>query len=158
MNKLFLFLTMISIAALGCNGGSETGGQGGTGGTGGGEPKCTTPQEMIRCDKVLNIAHRGGRRIRPEHTLLAYDKALEDGADILELERSSLAGALVAVEKRQRDPEPKGQGVRSIFLVTLEAHLGIDIGHPGRLLEGELGFPALQLVIPAGQLGAPCQP
>jgi glycerophosphoryl diester phosphodiesterase len=41
---------------------------------------------MLRCDKVLNIAHGGGLLIRPDHTILAYDQALEDGADMLELD------------------------------------------------------------------------
>ena len=89
MNKLFLFLTMISIAAVGCDSSSAD--------TGGGEPKCKTPQEMIRCDKVVNIAHRGGRRIRPEHTLLAYDQALEDGTDILELDVHETSDGMLVV-------------------------------------------------------------
>ncbi len=115
MNELFLSVMMISIAAVGCGSSSGsgaggaggmagTGGQGGMagiggeGGTGGSQPKCTTPQTMLRCDKVLNIAHRGGRRIRPEHTLLAYDQALIDGADILELDvHETLDGVLVVM-------------------------------------------------------------
>ena len=115
MNKLFLVLTLVSIAVAGC-GSSEndgTGGQagaggsggtagvgglGGNGGAGGTGPKCQTPQEMIRCDKVLNIAHRGGRRIRPEHTIVAYDQALLDGADILELDvHETMDGILVVM-------------------------------------------------------------
>ena len=84
MNKLFLVVTILSIAALGCD--SSTSGTGGQGGAGGSEPKCKTPQEMLRCDKVLNIAHGGGLLIRPDHTLLAYDQALKDGADMLELD------------------------------------------------------------------------
>ncbi|MBW2509594.1 MAG: hypothetical protein JRE81_13250, partial [Deltaproteobacteria bacterium] len=88
VNKLFSML-MIGAIAMGCGSSSDgAGGQageggtggiggqagmGGQGGAGGAEPKCQTPQEMLRCDKVLNIAHRGGRRIRPEHTLVAYD-------------------------------------------------------------------------------------
>jgi glycerophosphoryl diester phosphodiesterase len=67
------------------------------GGSAGTTPKCATPQEMIRCDKVLNIAHRGGRRIRPEHTLVAYDKALEDGADILELDVHETSDGMLIV-------------------------------------------------------------
>ena len=87
MNKLFLVLTTLSIAALGCGSSTNgTGGDGGAGGTGGSGPKCQTPQEMLRCDKVLNIAHGGGLLIRPDHTILAYDQALEDGADMLELD------------------------------------------------------------------------
>jgi glycerophosphoryl diester phosphodiesterase len=80
------------------------GGSGGMAGSGGTEPKCTTPQAMLRCDKVLNIAHRGGRRIRPEHTLLAYDQALEDGADILELDVGETSdGALVVMHDDEVD-------------------------------------------------------
>jgi len=87
MNKLFLFLTMFSIAVVGCDSSSGTGR----------EPKCKTPQEMLRCDKVLNIAHRGGRRIRPEHTLLAYDQALADGTDILELDVHETSDGMLVV-------------------------------------------------------------
>ena len=111
MNKLFLVFAM-TLFTIGCssssgdagNGGAGgdggaagIGGAGGEGGTGGAEPKCTTAQEMLRCDKVLNIAHRGGRRIRPEHTLLAYDQALEDGADILELDVSETSDGVIVV-------------------------------------------------------------
>jgi glycerophosphoryl diester phosphodiesterase len=104
MNKLSLILTVVSLAAFGCDSSSSTssgqagaGGEGGEGGTGGSQPKCTTPQEMLRCDKVVNIAHRGGRRIRPEHTLLAYDQALEDGADILELDVHETSDGILVV-------------------------------------------------------------
>ncbi|NNE19658.1 MAG: glycerophosphodiester phosphodiesterase, partial [Myxococcales bacterium] len=100
MSKLFLFLIFISVASLGCESSSTVtgaGGQGGQGGTGGSEPKCATPQEMLRCDKVVNIAHRGGRRIRPEHTLLAYDQALQDGADILELDVHETSDGMLVV-------------------------------------------------------------
>ena len=114
MNRLFLTLAIASLG-VGCSAssGAGTGGEGGSGGVGGvgGEAgaggsggsggstaKCTTPQEMLRCDKVLNIAHRGGRLIRPEHTLLAYDQALEDGADVLELDIGETSdGALVVM-------------------------------------------------------------
>jgi len=116
MNKLFLGLTILSIAALGCGsstsgtggdggaaGAGGQGGQGGQGGAGGASgaggsgPKCQTPQEMLRCDKVLNIAHGGGLLIRPDHTLLAYDTALEDGADMLELDIHETSDLVIVV-------------------------------------------------------------
>ncbi|MGD8318328.1 MAG: hypothetical protein PVH76_11285, partial [Myxococcales bacterium] len=106
MRKLPLILAIIGLAALGCDSSSGgeggaggmggtggtgavggaggvggTGGAGGAGGAGGSALACDTPQKMIRCDKVLNIAHRGGKGIRPEHTIVAYDRALVDGAD-----------------------------------------------------------------------------
>lgn len=114
MDRLFLFLVMAAMS-IGCGTSSSgSGGQGGgmggeagvggAGGGGGSEPKCQTPQEMLRCDKVLNIAHRGGRRIRPEHTLLAYDQALADGADVLELDiNETIDGVLVVMHDRTVD-------------------------------------------------------
>lgn len=106
---LLLVGTMACAMALGCDSGSGedgaggmggaggAGGQAGGGGTGGSTPSCATPQEMIRCDKVLNIAHRGGRRIRPEHTLMAYDQALLDGADVLELDVHETSDGVLVV-------------------------------------------------------------
>jgi glycerophosphoryl diester phosphodiesterase len=35
-------------------------------------------------DKVFVVGHRGASALRPEHTLAAYRKAVEDGADIIE--------------------------------------------------------------------------
>lgn len=47
--------------------------------------------------KVLVIAHRGASALRPEHTLAAYAKAIEDGADAIEPDLvSSKDGLLVA--------------------------------------------------------------
>ncbi len=95
---------------LGSGGAGGTGGAAGTGGAGGsgavagsggmgGVPiTCTTPSEILNCDgAVLNIAHRGGRRIRPEHTLLAYEQALIDGSDILELDLHATSDGVIVV-------------------------------------------------------------
>ena len=65
----------------GAGGVAGQGGQlGGSGGTGGSAQKCDTPSELLRCSTV-NIAHRGGRRIRPEHTIEAYDQAINIDSD-----------------------------------------------------------------------------
>lgn len=94
MNALFLLFTTIALAVTGCSA-ESTGGQGGVGGT---PVSCTTPAEILRCDGVvLNIAHRGGRRIRPEHTLEAYRQALEDGADVLELDLHATSDHVIVV-------------------------------------------------------------
>lgn len=106
MNKLFLLLAGMLVAGAGCGtsgggtagtggtggiggnaGAGGTGAVGGAGGSGGASSKCITPGEILRCDGVvLNIAHRGGRRVWPEHTLLAYREALASGTDVLELD------------------------------------------------------------------------
>lgn len=47
--------------------------------------------------KALVIAHRGASALRPEHTLAAYAKAIEDGADFIEPDLvSTRDGVLVA--------------------------------------------------------------
>jgi glycerophosphoryl diester phosphodiesterase len=110
MNKLFFALTVVSITLSGCGesssggGNAGSGGQAGNGGEGGSGPKCATPQAMLRCDKVLNIAHGGGLLIRPTHTIEAYDQALEDGADMLELDvHQTLDGVIVVMHDATLD-------------------------------------------------------
>ena len=130
MNKLFLFLTIILIAGAGCSSSNDgtagaggtagtggmggAGGSGGQGGTGGAPPDCSTPEALLRCDGVvLNIAHRGGRRIRPEHTLVAYEQALADGADVLELDihaTSDPVPVLVVMHDDMIDRTTNGEG------------------------------------------------
>lgn len=59
---------------------------------------------------VLNIAHRGASKLAPEHSLAAYELALQQGADVLELDlRLTRDGALVVAHDR-----------------TLERTLGVD--------------------------------
>lgn len=42
------------------------------------------PTSLKRPEKPLLIAHRGSSALRPEHTLAAYAKAIQDGADFVE--------------------------------------------------------------------------
>lgn len=96
--------------AAGMNGNGGTGGGGGTAGQP--APNCPTPESVLRCDgAVLNIAHRGGRRIRPEHTLLAYEQALIDGADVLELDLHATSdGVIVVLHDTTIDRTTSGTG------------------------------------------------
>lgn len=61
---------------------------------------CTRSAEPAMSDtsrKVAVIAHRGASALRPEHTLAAYAKAIEDGADAIEPDLvSTQDGFLVA--------------------------------------------------------------
>lgn len=53
---------------------------------------------------VMVIAHRGASALRPEHTLAAYAKAIEDGADAIEPDLvSTHDGHLVARHENQID-------------------------------------------------------
>jgi glycerophosphoryl diester phosphodiesterase len=51
--------------------------------------------------RVLNIAHRGASKLMPEHSGAAYELALAQGADVLELDlRSTLDGVLLVAHDR----------------------------------------------------------
>jgi len=50
---------------------------------------------------ILNIAHRGASKLAPEHSLRAYELALEQGADVLELDlRRTRDGELIVAHDR----------------------------------------------------------
>jgi glycerophosphoryl diester phosphodiesterase len=73
------------------------------------------------------VAHRGASQEVPEHTLAAYRKAIEDGADALECDiRLTADGELVCVHDRRVNRTSNGRGaVASMELADLAA---LDFG------------------------------
>ncbi|MCX4675707.1 glycerophosphodiester phosphodiesterase [Streptomyces sp. NBC_01433] len=73
------------------------------------------------------IAHRGASDDAPEHTLAAYRKAIEDGADALECDvRLTADGELVCVHDRRVNRTSNGRGaVSALELADLAA---LDFG------------------------------
>ncbi len=60
------------------------------------------------------VAHRGSSGIHPEHTLQAFEAALDDGVDALECDvRLTRDGVLVCVHDRKVDRTSDGRGVVS---------------------------------------------
>lgn len=82
--------------------------------------------------RPLVFAHRGSSYDLPEHTLAAYLRALDEGADGLECDvRLTRDGHLVCVHDRRLDRTSNGNGpVSTRTLAELE---GLDFGswHPG---------------------------
>ncbi|MFF5502630.1 glycerophosphodiester phosphodiesterase [Streptomyces roseolus] len=76
---------------------------------------------------VQVVAHRGASEDAPEHTLAAYVKAIEDGADALECDvRLTADGHLVCVHDRRVDRTSNGRGaVSTLELADLSA---LDFG------------------------------
>jgi glycerophosphoryl diester phosphodiesterase len=65
-------------------------------------------------DRIAIVAHRGSSEDAPEHTLAAYQKAIEDGADALECDvRLTADGHLVCVHDRRIDRTSNGRGAVS---------------------------------------------
>ncbi|GAA2777271.1 glycerophosphodiester phosphodiesterase [Streptomyces rameus] len=78
------------------------------------------PQHSIQV-----VAHRGASEDAPEHTLAAYRKAMEDGADALECDvRLTADGHLVCVHDRRVNRTSNGRGAVSALeladLATLD--------------------------------------
>ncbi|WP_241249472.1 glycerophosphodiester phosphodiesterase family protein [Rhodococcus sp. X156] len=73
----------------------------------------------------LVVAHRGASAVRAEHTLQAYELALEHGADALECDvRLTRDGHLVCVHDRRVDRTSTGRGV--VSQMTLEGLAALD--------------------------------
>ena len=77
--------------------------------------------------RPLVIAHRGSSALEPEHTLEAYVRAIEEGADALECDvRLTADSHLVCVHDRHVNRTSNGVGrVSTLELATLE---GLDWG------------------------------
>lgn len=80
-----------------------------------------------RQQHIQVVAHRGASEEAPEHTLAAYRKAIEDGADALECDvRLTADGHLVCVHDRRVNRTSNGRGaVSALELADLAA---LDFG------------------------------
>ncbi|WP_280876125.1 glycerophosphodiester phosphodiesterase [Streptomyces pseudovenezuelae] len=80
-----------------------------------------------RQPRIQVVAHRGASEEAPEHTLAAYKKAIEDGADALECDvRLTADGHLVCVHDRRVNRTSNGRGaVSALELADLAA---LDFG------------------------------
>ncbi|MFF1292958.1 MULTISPECIES: glycerophosphodiester phosphodiesterase [unclassified Streptomyces] len=80
-----------------------------------------------RQQSIQVVAHRGASEEAPEHTLAAYRKAIEDGADALECDvRLTADGHLVCVHDRRVNRTSNGRGaVSALELADLAA---LDFG------------------------------
>ncbi|MFJ2771628.1 glycerophosphodiester phosphodiesterase [Streptomyces sp. NPDC087300] len=82
---------------------------------------------LARQHQIQVVAHRGASEDAPEHTLAAYKKAVEDGADALECDvRLTADGHLVCVHDRRVNRTSNGRGaVSALELAELAA---LDFG------------------------------
>ncbi|MGW0812669.1 glycerophosphodiester phosphodiesterase [Streptomyces viridiviolaceus] len=80
-----------------------------------------------RQHRIQVVAHRGASEEAPEHTLAAYKKAIEEGADALECDvRLTADGHLVCVHDRRVNRTSNGRGaVSALELAELAA---LDFG------------------------------
>jgi glycerophosphoryl diester phosphodiesterase len=76
------------------------------------------------------VAHRGASEVEAEHTLAAYRRAIDDGADGLECDvRLTRDGVLVCVHDRRIDRTSSGRGVVSTLEMADLAELDFGSWH-----------------------------
>ena len=86
------------------------------------------------------VAHRGASADRPEHTLAAYDLALQEGADGVECDvRLTQDGHLVCVHDRRIDRTSSGTGLVSEMTLAQLRKLEYGSWHGSWRPDGSLG-------------------
>ncbi len=86
------------------------------------------PHPYFASGDVLVIAHRGGKGLAPENTLVAFVRSAALGVDVLEMDlRQSSDGALIVLHDRRVDRTTNGQGAAdSLRLAQLKQ---LDAGY-----------------------------
>jgi glycerophosphoryl diester phosphodiesterase len=87
-------------------------------------------------DQPLVMAHRGGRGLRPENTLVAFEQAVGLGVDVLEMDVHRTAdGALVVVHDHSVDRTTDGTG--RVDALTLAQIKSLDAGYTWTADDGQ---------------------
>lgn len=95
----------------------------------------------------LVIAHRGGRGLAPENTLVAFDQAVAMGVDVLEMDVCVTAdGIAVTLHDLTIDRTSDGEGDVSTF--TYEELQAFNFGAKFRALDGTYPYADIQVPIP----------
>jgi glycerophosphoryl diester phosphodiesterase len=88
---------------------------------------------------ILRIGHRGAAGYSPENSLAALDKAIELGADLVEVDvRRTRDGVLVLFHDEQVDRTTDGHGKLEEFTLHNLRKLDTGLGQPVPLLEEAL--------------------
>ena len=86
-----------------------------------------TSDRKHKKENIQIIAHRGGMTERPENTISSYKRAVEQGADMLEIDvRTSSDGILFILHDTRLDRTTNGHGTAMAF--TMEALSQLDAG------------------------------
>ena len=83
---------------------------------------------FFRGERTLAIAHQGGRGLWPENTLLAFERSLELGVDVLEMDlRGTTDGHIVVHHDASVGRTTEGSGL--VRELTLEGIRSLDAGY-----------------------------
>ena len=83
---------------------------------------------FFNSERTLAIAHQGGRGLWPENTLLAFERSLELGVDVLEMDlRGTSDGQIVVHHDASVERTTEGSGL--VRELTLEGIRSLDAGY-----------------------------
>src|SRR5437763_3780058 len=95
-------------------------------------PRVRACQHAVVSHRPQVVAHRGASEDEAEHTLAAYRRAIDVGADALECDvRLTRDGVLVCVHDRRVDRTSSGRGVVSTLELADLAELDFGSWHRG---------------------------
>ena len=87
-----------------------------------------TIDELIAADRVLNIAHAGGDQAWPHSTFYAFDRAVEAGADVLEMD-VQLTGDGVLIVQHDDTVDGTTNGTGRVDSFTFDEITALDAAH-----------------------------
>ena len=107
----------------------------------------TGARAVLLGDALANIAHAGGKGLRPEHTMIAYENALAEGAHVLELDiHATSDGVLVLMHDETVDRTTDGTGL--IREMTFDALRQLDAGYDFTTDGATFPYRGQNLVVP----------
>lgn len=111
-------------------------------------PDRVNPFIIRQGETPLVIAHRGGRNLAPENTLVAFDNAVAMGVDVLEMDVCVTAdGIAVTLHDLTIDRTSDGSGDVSTF--TFEELQAFNFGAKFRALNGTYPYADVHVPIPS---------
>jgi glycerophosphoryl diester phosphodiesterase len=103
--------------------------------------------ELFRARPIRSIAHRGGAALWPENTMHAFQKALELGVDMIEMDvRPAADGTLVVMHDDTVDRTTNGTG--TVASLSVEALRKLDAGYHFEAEDGERQYRGQGLAVP----------
>jgi glycerophosphoryl diester phosphodiesterase len=92
------------------------------------EPPSLFGDHALTQPGFFNVAHRGGRDLWPEHTMLAYGNAIDAGADVIECDaHASLDGVVMCMH--DADLERTTDGIGLLREAEFDALRALDAGY-----------------------------
>jgi len=133
MNKMFgmkalIFCLTLLLVFTACNTTEE------------GEPEIPiNPFRKTENGPALNVAHRGGRNLAPENTMIAFNKAVQMGVDVLEMD-IVMTSDNILVTNHDVTIDRTSDGSGSVYQYTFDELQEYNFGYHFRTADGSYPY------------------